>query len=125
MPGATGEDYLPVAPGMLPSSIVVVVVRETIFLLSILKLVVQVGESVLFVLIILKLFFQTFKRGFAPISFFVDFNVVEGCWDDLFLRIIIDTRDIRRMIIRVRKRRGGIDQAEVIWGKSVTHLMCA
>src|SRR6266446_3772695 len=107
---------------MLQSSIVVVVVCETIFLLSILKLVLQVGEFVFFVLIILELFFQAFKRSFGPIFFCVDLSVVEGCWDDLFLRIIIDTRDIRWMIIRVRKCRGGIDQAEVIWGESVTHL---
>src|SRR4030095_13886112 len=110
---------------MLPLSIVVVVVRETIFLLSILKLVVEVGEFFLLVLIILEFFFQAFKRGFAPIFFFVGLNVIEGCWDDLFLRIIVDTRDIHRMIIRVRKCRGGIDQAKVVWGESVTHLTCA
>src|SRR5262244_3752886 len=101
---------------MLPSIVIVVVVRETIFLLSILKLVVQVGEFLLFVLIVLDLFFQAFKRGFAPIFVVVGLNVVESCWDDLFLRIIIDTWDIRRMIICVRKCRGGIDQAEVVWG---------
>ena len=111
---------------MLPSIIIVVVERETIFLLHILKLVVQVGEFVLFVLIILAIFFQTFQRGFAMILvLFFDFNVVKGFWDGLVLRIIVDTRDIRRMIVRIRKCRRGIDQAEVIRGKSVTHLMCA
>ena len=76
---------------MLPSIIIVVVVRETIFLLSILKLVVQVGEFVLFVLIILEIFFQAFKRGFAPIFVVIGLNVVEGCWDDLFLRISVSS----------------------------------
>src|SRR5262249_46908521 len=124
VPRATVRGYPPVTHGMLPSSIIVVVVRETIFLLSILKLVVQVGEFFLFVFI-LELFFQAFKRGFAPIFFFVGLNVVESCWDDLSLRIIVDTWDIRRMIIRVRKGRGGIDQAEVVWGERVTYLTCA
>jgi hypothetical protein len=100
--------------------------RETIFLLSILKLVVQVGEFFLFVLIVLELFFEAFQRSFAPIFFLVvGLNVVESCWDDLFLCIIVDTWDICRMIIRVRKSRGGIDQAKVIWGESVTYLTCA
>jgi len=42
---------------MLPSIIIIVFVRETIFFLSILKLGVQVGDFFLFVLIILEIFF--------------------------------------------------------------------
>src|SRR5207244_8924562 len=38
------------------------------------------------------------------------------------IRVIVDTREISRMVVRVRKRRRGIDQAKVIWGKSITHL---
>src|SRR5512134_3588327 len=119
----TGRGSPPVARGILPSIIIVVVVCETIFLLSILKLVIQVGEFFLFVLVILDLFLQAFKRGFAPILV-VDFHFVEDFWDCLFLRIIVDTWDIRRTIIRIGKCRGGIDQAEVIRGESVSHLMC-
>src|SRR5262249_20251863 len=49
--------------------------------------------------------------------------VVEGCGDSLFFYdVIVDSRQITRMVVCVRKRCRGINQAEVIWGKSVAHF---
>src|SRR5713101_5572419 len=114
--------HRPVARGLPPSIIIVVVVQETVFFLSLLKLLVQCGETVLLLVFLLfKPFLQAFQRRFARL-FVVGLNVFEGGWDDLLFWVIIDTREITRMVVRVRKCRRGIDQAEVIWRKSVTHL---
>src|SRR6266478_6531701 len=113
--------YPPVALSPPPSIIIIVIVHKTVFFFRILKLVVYFRESFLLVLFILfKICLQAFQRRFA--AFFpVGLHVVESGWDDLFVCVIVDTRKITRMVVRVREYCRGIDQAKVIWGKSVTH----
>src|SRR5262249_34840826 len=117
--------YSPGVCGTPWSVIIVVVIGEAVFILSILKLVVQGGKFFFVVVLLVHVFLQAFKRRFARL-FFVGLNFIKGCWSQLFLSvgvsIIINRGDISRMVIRVREGRSGIDQAEVIWGKSVTHF---
>src|SRR6266536_5221822 len=92
----------PVALSLPPSIIIIFVVHETIFFLRVLKLVVHFRELVLLILLILfKICLQAFKRRFARL-FFVGLHVFEGRWDDLFFYyVIVDTRKITRMVVRV------------------------
>src|SRR5262245_38771338 len=112
----------PVVRSTSLSIIIVIVIDEAVFILSILKLVVQCRKCFFF-LLLFHLFFQALKGRLTRL-FFVSLNVLEGCWGQLVLgiSIIIDSRDVSRMVIRIRECRGGIDQTEIIWGKSVTHL---
>src|SRR5215813_3268995 len=107
--------------------IIVIIIDEAVFILSIFELVVQRGEF-FFVLLVFHLLPQAFQRRFTRL-FFVSLNVLEGCRGQIFfsfsVSVIINRWDISRMVIRIRECRGGIDQAEVIWGKSVTHLTSA
>src|SRR5947209_3556150 len=88
----------PVMRSMPRSIIIIIVIDEAVFILSILKLVIQCGD--LFLLVFFHPFFQAFKGRFTRLLF-VSLNVLEGYRGELFLGlcVIIDSWDIGRMVI--------------------------
>src|SRR5690242_881712 len=89
------------APGVCGTPwlvIIVVIIGEAVFILSILKLVVQGGKFFV-VLLLVHVFLQAFKGRFARL-FFVGLDLIEGCRSQLFLSvdvsIIINRGDISR-----------------------------
>src|SRR5262249_32616463 len=77
-----------------------------------------------FFVVLLYVFLQAFQGRFTRL-FFVSLSILEGHWGQFLFFVsvgIINRWDISRMVIRIRECRSSIDQAEVIWGKSVTYL---